>query len=147
MKTSFEMGQKVMNEEEMREYVEQEVRKALVNEGIDEGFLSDAWNKITQLLGALRNGGGNGGLLQMVGNYIKENMSLEEVLGFAVRMFGINAVLSLICRVLGIEINGPIGHAIKVGISAIGASATGNIGNNTTSLPSATAGADAGGAE
>ena len=41
------MSQKVLNEAQLREYVEQEVRKTLVSEGIDENitvFLSNVFN-------------------------------------------------------------------------------------------------------
>ena len=40
------MAQKTLNEQQLRKYVENEVRNALLNEGIDEGFLSDLFEKL-----------------------------------------------------------------------------------------------------
>lgn len=102
----------------MREYIESEVKKVLINEGIDEGLGSDIMNWI---MGKLTK---SGNIMQLVVSYIKQNMKLEDLVGLALRTFGASAIINLICNALGIEANGIVGQAIKAGLAAIAGAAT-----------------------
>lgn len=95
------MSQKVLNEAQLREYVEQEVRKAL-NENMDEGLLSGL------LGGALGNG------LKMP--------SLEAIIGAVLGNVLIAPLLTKLITSLGIPADSPIGKFIvETAVSAGGA--------------------------
>lgn len=104
MKTSFEMSQKVLNEEQMREYIESEVRKALISEGIDEGFGMDLIN----WLGGLFSGGQNG---EGFGSRLK-NISAEGIIGAILGHIAIAPILTRILEAIGIPADGQIGQLI-----------------------------------
>ena len=97
------MAQKVLNEEQMREYVEQEVRKALMNENIDEaGLLSGL------LGGALGNG--------------FKMPSMEAIIGAVLGNVAIAPLLTKLLNVIGIPADGPLGKfIIETAVTAGGA--------------------------
>jgi hypothetical protein len=96
------MAQKVLNEEQMREFVEQEVRKALMNEEIDEGLLS------TLLGGALGNG--------------LKRPSMEAIVGALLGNIAVAPLLTKLLASLGIPANSAIGKFIvETAVSAGGA--------------------------
>lgn len=96
------MAQKVLNEEQMREFVEQEVRKALMNEEIDEGLLS------TLLGGALGNG--------------LKRPSMEAIVGALLGNIAVAPLLTKLLASLGIPANSAIGRFIvETAVSAGGA--------------------------
>jgi hypothetical protein len=97
------MEQKILSEEQMREYVEQEVRKALMNENIDEaGVLSG-------LLGGV------------LGNGFKMP-SLEAILGAALGNILIAPLLTKLLNTIGIPADGALGKfIIETAVSAGGA--------------------------
>lgn len=100
------MAQKVLNEEQMREYVENEVRKALMNEDIDEGLLS-----------------GLGGILPLIKKVggIK-NLSMESIVGVILGQIAIAPILTKLLTSLGIPADGPFGKfIIQTAVSAGGA--------------------------
>lgn len=106
MKTSFEMGQKVLNEEQMREYVEQEVRKALMNEEIDEGILN--W------LGKLVGGGeGHNGGINWMGILDKlPGFSWETLIGAVLGRVAVAPILVKFLTSLGIPADSAFGKFI-----------------------------------
>jgi hypothetical protein len=97
------MEQKILSEEQMREYVEQEVRRALMNENIDEaGVLSG-------LLGGV------------LGNGFKMP-SLEAILGAALGNILIAPLLTKLLNTIGIPADGALGKfIIETAVSAGGA--------------------------
>ena len=97
------MAKKVLSEAQMREYVEQEVRKALMNENIDEaGILSGL------LGGAL----GNGFKLP----------SMEAIIGAVLGNVLIAPILTKFLTTIGIPADGPLGKfIIETAVSAGGA--------------------------
>lgn len=110
------MGQKVLNEEQMREYVEQEVRKALMNEEIDEGIL----NWIMKLAG-----GGNGqnrninwmGILDKLPGF-----SWETLIGAVLGRIAVAPILAKLLTSLGIPADGAFGKfIINTAVTAGGA--------------------------
>lgn len=95
------MAQKVLNEEQMREFVEQEVRRAL-NENMDEGLLS------TLLGGAVGNG--------------FKFPSLEAILGAALGNILIAPLLAKLLNAIGIPTDSPLfKFIIETAVSAGGA--------------------------
>lgn len=96
------MEKKVLTEAQMREYVEQEVRKALMNENMDEGLLSG-------LLGGV------------LGNGIK-SPSLEAIIGGVLGNIAIAPILSKLLTALGIPVDGAFGKfVLETAITAGGA--------------------------
>lgn len=97
------MAQMKLNEEQMREYVEQEVRKALMNENIDEaGLLSGL------LGGALGNG--------------FKMPSMEAIIGAVLGNIAIAPLLTKLLNVIGIPADGPLGKFIvETAVTAGGA--------------------------
>ena len=96
------MDQKVLNEEQMREYVENEVRKALMKEEIDENFLST-------LLGGV------------FGNGLKKP-SMEAIIGAVLGNVAIAPLLTKLLVSLGIPADSAIGKFIvETAVSAGGA--------------------------
>lgn len=109
------MAQKKLNEEQMREYVEQEVRKALMNENIDEGLLD-------KIMGLLNGDSGKG----IIGNYIKEHMNMEDLITFAIGIFGVAPLVNWICRLIGLDVQGPLAQILIRGLSGVGTVALGD---------------------
>ena len=106
MKTSFEMAQKILSEEQLREYVEQEVRKALMNEELgenmtDEGQFLDTLKRLTGI--------GNG-----------QGVSLE---GIVLSVLGHNFIpklLSGILNAIGIPTDQALGQWILKRVGEVG---------------------------
>jgi hypothetical protein len=115
MKTSFEMGQKVLNEEQMREYVEQEVRKALMNEEIDEGILN--W------LGKLVGGDGQNGNPNWLGILDKlPGFSWETLIGAVLGRVAVAPILVKLLTSLGIPADSAFGKfVVNTAVTAGGA--------------------------
>ena len=96
------MKQKVLNEEQMREYIENEVRKALMNENINEKWLSG-------LLGGI------------LGNGLKVP-SAEALIGAILGNIAIAPLLTKLLEAIGIPANGPLGKfIIETAVTAGGA--------------------------
>ena len=137
------MAQKIMNEGQLREYVEQEVRTALMNENIDEGWLMD---KISGLL----NGNSGRGI---IANYIKQHMNPADLINLAIGIFGVAPIVKWLCSAFGIDVNGPIGNVLVRALSGMGAMAIGdkiqdaraNNGLGGMTSPDAGSGASGGG--
>ena len=119
-----------LNEAQMREYVEQEVRKALNENMEDEGLL----NQIAGMLFGAGNGNNEGGNT-MLGRLIKSHMNLPDLLNLAIGIFGVAPLVKWICGRFGIDVNGPLGKAIVTALSGAGTVAIGDaiqnrLGNN-----------------
>lgn len=132
------MAQQIkLNEEQMREYVEQEVRKALMNENIDENMTDEGLlNRIAGLL--FGNGNGEGGN-SMLGNLIKSHMNFPDLLNLAIGIFGVAPLVKWICGKFGIDVNGVLGQAIVTALSGAGTVAIGDAIQNARgrNLPAA----------
>lgn len=115
------MEQKVLNEEQMREYIENEVRMALLAEGIDETL--DEGPILDKIMGFLTGSRGLG----LVGNYIKEHMNIEDLISFAIGIFGVAPIVRWLCGRLGISVEGPIGKLIVTALSGLGSVAIGDV--------------------
>lgn len=98
---------KVLNEKQMREYIENEVRKNIMSESIDEGIL---------------------------GNLIKGHMNFPDLMNLAIGIFGVAPIVKWLCGVFGIDVNGPIGKMLVTAISAAGTVAVGDIIQNRRKL-------------
>lgn len=122
------MAQKVLSEAQMREYVEQEVRKALVNENIDEGIdegLLDA------LAGRLFDSDGNAN--GFLGRLIKEHMNFPDLMNLVIGIFGVAPIVKWLCGAFGIDINGPLGNLLVTALSSFGTVAVGDMIQNRNS--------------
>ena len=95
------MTERKLNETQMREYVENEVRKALLEENINEGLDEGALDFIIQKL--FRNDGNPNGIF---GKLIKDHMNFPDLLNLAIGIFGVRPLVKWICELLGLEING-----------------------------------------
>ena len=100
------MAQKVLNEEQMREYVEQEVRKALMNEELgenmtDEGKILDALKQLTGI--------GNG-----------QGISMEGIIMAILGHNFIPRLLSGILNAIGIPTDGALGQWILKRVGEVG---------------------------
>ena len=98
---------KVLNEKQMREYIENEVRKNIMSESIDEGIL---------------------------GNLIRGHMNFPDLMNLAIGIFGVAPIVKWLCGVFGIDVNGPIGKMLVTAISAAGTVAVGDIIQNRRKL-------------
>lgn len=114
------MDQKVLNEEQMREYVENEVREALMNENINEGWFLD---KIMQLL----NGKSGQGI---IGKYIKDHMNPEDLINLAIGVFGVAPIVKWLCHAIGLDVNGPLANILVRALSGMGTMAIGDMIQN-----------------
>ena len=116
------MSQKILNEEQMRMFVEQEVRKALmegkqnnslltecINEAIEESMMEEGFGVINMLKGLLGKSGQSGQ---------DSGMSLEGIIGAVMAQF-LAPVLKRLLSKIGIDPEGSIGKII------IGAATTG----------------------
>lgn len=110
------MAQKVLNEEQMREYVEQEVRSALMNENMDEGWIMD------KIMGLLNGGSGK----NIIGSYIKEHMNPADLINLAIGIFGVAPIARWLCNAIGIDVNGPLAKVLITALSGMGAMAIGD---------------------
>lgn len=126
------MAQKTLNEEEMRKYIEGEVRKALmeenINEELDEGMLDLIAGKL------FRNGGEPNGFL---GKLIKEHMNFPDLMNLVIGIFGVAPIVKWLCGAFGIDVNGPLGNVLVRALSAAGTVAVGDAIQNRRGLQNA----------
>lgn len=122
------MSQKVLNEEQLREYVEQEVRSALMNENIDEGLDENAINWLAGKL--FSNGGNPNGVL---GRLIKEHMNFPDLMNLVIGIFGVAPIVKWLCGAFGIDVDGPIGNLLVRALSGLGTVAIGDAIQNRKS--------------
>lgn len=100
------MAQKIMNEGQLREYVEQEVRTALMNEKIDEGLLSGL--------------AGIAPIVRKVGGV--KNLSMESIIGVILGQVAIAPLLTKLLATIGIPADSAFGKfIIQTAVSAGGA--------------------------
>ena len=118
------MAKKVLSEEQMREYVEQEVRNALLNENMDEGFLD-------KVLGMFGGNMGNGG----IGGYLKDHMNLPDIINILIGILGVTPVAKWLCGTLGIDTSGPLAKLIITALSTMGTVAVGDAIQNRRNSP------------
>ena len=110
------MGQKVLNEEQMREYVEQEVRKALMNEEVNEGALD--W--LMKLFGGGNGQNGNPGWLSILEKL--PGFSWETLIGAVLGRVAVAPILVKLLTSLGIPADGAFGKfIINTAVTAGGA--------------------------
>ena len=99
------MTQKVLNEEQMRAFVEQEVRKALMegnmNENMTDEDILDWLSKITGI--------GNG-----------QGISMEGIVGAILGHIAITPILTKLLNVIGIPADGALGQFILKRVSEVG---------------------------
>lgn len=123
MKKQFlkDMAQKVLSEAQMREYVEREVRKALMEGKSENSLLSESINEVLaenmadegvvdwlkNLLGRTQNGQGGSGV------------SMEAVIGAILGRF-MAPVLSNLLSKVGVDPNGAIGSILIKAASTLG---------------------------
>ena len=105
------MAQKVLNEEQMREYIENEVRSALLAEGIDENMTDEGL--ISGLAGILP-------LIRKVGGI--KNLSMESIIGVILGQIAIAPLLTKLLAAIGIPADSAFGKFIvQAAVSAGGA--------------------------
>lgn len=122
------MGQKVLNEEQMRQYVEGEVRKALMEGNIDEGLDE---NVINWLAGKLfGNGGGPNSIL---GRLIKDHMNFPDLMNLVIGIFGVAPIVKWLCGAFGVDVDGPLGNLLVRALSGVGTVAIGDAIQNRKS--------------
>lgn len=110
------MAQKVLNEEQMREYVEQEVRKALMNEEIDEGVLD--W--LSRLAGRSDGQSGMPGWMNILDKL--PGFSWETLIGAVLGRVAVAPILTKLLTSLGIPADGAFGKfIINTAVTAGGA--------------------------
>ena len=104
------MAEKRLNEEQMREYVEQEVRKALMNEDIDEGIFGNLGGALAGIFPLIKKVGG-----------IK-NLSMESIAGVILGQIAIAPILTKLLAAMGIPADSKFGQfVINSAVSAGGA--------------------------
>ena len=118
---TFSMAQKVLNEEQMREFIEQEVRKALVNEGLDENMTDEGlldW--IKKIIGLGGEQGGNINWLSILEKL--PGFSWETLIGAVLGRVAIAPILVKLLTSLGIPADGAFGKfIINTAVTAGGA--------------------------
>jgi len=121
---TFSMAQKVLNEEQMREFIEQEVRKALVNEGLDENMTDEGFlDWIKKIVGL---GGEQGGNINWLGILEKlPGFSWETLIGAVLGRVAIAPILTKLLTSLGIPADSAfakfiINTAVTVGGAYVG---------------------------
>ena len=110
------MEEKVLNEAQMRKYIENEVRNALLSESINENITDEG------LLDLLKNvfGIGTDENGQNTQNNEKRGISLEGIIGAILGHIAIAPLLTKILNAIGIPANGPLGQFILKRVSEIG---------------------------
>ena len=125
------MTQKVLNEAQMREFVESEVRKALMKEGAQNSLLNECINEAIEenmsdegVLNWLQNliGGGAGQRGQAGGR----GVSMEGIIGAVLAQF-LAPVLKKLLAKIGIDPEGTIGKIIIGAATTGGGYALGNL--------------------
>ena len=110
------MEEKVLNEAQMRKYIENEVRNALLSESINENITDEG------LLDLLKNvfGIGTDENGQNTQNNENRGISLEGIIGAILGHIAIAPLLTKILNAIGIPANGPLGQFILKRVSEIG---------------------------
>ena len=112
----------------MRQYVEGEVRKALMEGNIDEGLDE---NIINWLAGKLfGNGGGPNSIL---GRLIKDHMNFPDLMNLVIGIFGVAPIVKWLCGAFGIDVDGPLGNLLVRALSGVGTVAIGDAIQNRKS--------------
>ena len=122
------MSQKVLNEAQMRKYIESEVRKALMNENKENSLLKESINEaleesmtdegvegVMDWLNNLLGMGGQSGNQQQG----RQGVSAEGIVGAILGHF-LAPVLEKLLAKIGIEPKGPIGSIIVKAASTMG---------------------------
>lgn len=116
------MAQKILSEEQMREYVENEVRMTLISEGmcesldedIDEGLLGRIgdWLKgrLEKKVGGSR-----------IGSFIDEHANTEDLINLAIGVFGVGTIAKWLCQAIGIDMSSPLARFLVRAISGYAA--------------------------
>jgi uncharacterized membrane protein YeaQ/YmgE (transglycosylase-associated protein family) len=116
----------------MRKYIEGEVRKALmeenINEELDEGMLDFIAGKL------FRNGGEPNSFL---GKLIKDHMNFPDLMNLVIGIFGVAPIVKWLCGAFGIDVNGPLGNVLVRALSAAGTVAVGDAIQNRRGLQNA----------
>lgn len=108
------MAQQVMNEAQMRGYVEKEVRKALLKENVtDEGLISGILGMIPYVAG-----GGN--------------LSLESLIGGILGQFTVAPLLKLLLNAIGIRSNSKVFEFIMNAAGTYGGARLGDLLDGTS---------------
>lgn len=120
------MAQKVLNEEQMRKYIENEVRNTLlregfnedIDEGLDEGIFTGIAGKIGDWLkGRLEKRVGN----SRIGNFIEDHANTEDLINLAIGIFGVGTIAKWICQAIGIDMSSPLANILVRAISGYAA--------------------------
>ena len=115
------MAEKVLNEEQMRKYIEEEVRNALIKENIDEEL--DEGRILDFIAGKLFNGGEPNSYL---GRLIKDHMNFPDLMNLVIGIFGVAPIVKWLCGAFGINVDGPLGNLLVRALSGAGAVAIGD---------------------
>lgn len=119
------MSQKVLNEAQMRKYIESEVRKALMNENKENSLLKESINEVLEesmmdegVMDWLNNllGMGGQGDKQQQG---RQGISAEGIVGAILGRF-LAPVLEKLLAKIGIEPKGPVGSLIIKAATTMG---------------------------
>ena len=111
MGNDFSMEQKVLNEEQMREFIEQEVRKALVNEGLDENMTNEGFlDWLGKIIGR---GDGQNGNTNWLGILDKlPGFSWETLIGAVLGRVAVAPILIKLLTSIGIPADGAFGKFV-----------------------------------
>lgn len=104
------MEQKVLSEEQMRKYIESEVRNALLSEGIDEG----------QLYENINDEGFLNWLSKITGIGNGQGISMEGIVGAILGRIAIKPILEKLLNVIGIPTDKALGQFILKRVSEVG---------------------------
>lgn len=125
------MAQKKLNESQMREYVEREVRNTLLAEGFNENMNEEIDEGLLNRLGTMLFNGNGGDKNGMFANLIKSHMNFPDLINLAIGIFGVAPLIKWICERFGIDVNGPLGNAIVKALSGMGTVAVGDMIQNS----------------
>ena len=103
------MTERKLNEAQMREYVENEVRKALMSEELDENMTDEG---ILNWLSKLVGGGQEGGF--------GSRISMEGIIGAILGHIAIAPILTKLLNAIGIPADGALGQFILKRVSEVG---------------------------
>ena len=131
------MAQMKLNEEQMRKYIESEVRNALLAENINENMTDEG--VVDWLMS--RFSGTNG--TSLIGKFIKEHMNIPDLVNLAIGIFGVTPIVKWLCGSLGINLNSPLAGLLVTALSTYG---TMKIGDRIQDARAGQAAAGGGGA-
>ena len=103
------MTERKLNEAQMREYVENEVRKALMSEELDESMTDEG---ILNWLSKLVGGGPEGGF--------GSRISMEGIIGAILGHIAIAPIMTKLLNAIGIPADGALGQFILKRVSEVG---------------------------